>query len=88
MGVKKDWAPIAVGEGDVELARELADKRRLGRQWLTLTACEPPLAQAVYVCGWCVRIIDRVDLCWEDERGVCVCACCADEFFTQQPAKA
>lgn len=80
-----DHTPIAVGEGDLELARELAEKVWQGRKGRQLSKSEPPLAQAVYVCGWCVRIVDRVELGWEDEDGKCVCHGCADEFFTRTP---
>jgi len=85
MGIQKNWAPIAVGEGDVELARELHEKIKQVRSGVALWLTEPPVAQAVYVCGWCVRIVERQDLNWEDDRGVCVCARCAEDFFTEQP---
>jgi hypothetical protein len=73
------WGPIGFGEGDMEFAREMAASR--GK----LVASEPPVAQAVYVCGWCFKIVDRVDLRWEDEvSGLCVCKACADKEFSEE----
>jgi len=81
-GPGKNGDPIAVGEGDVELAMELAAKRRGARRGVDLMAGLPPVAQAVYVCKWCTRIVDRCSLNWCDQDGGQVCDGCAEEFFT------
>ena len=80
-----EFREIGVGEGDVEMVRDLAAKIRRGRRGLELVPSDPPAAQAVYVCGWCVRVVDREEMNWRVPDGVCVCDGCADDFFTIQP---
>ena len=50
------WSEIGVGAGDLDLAQEV--KAAQGE----LVKAEPPVAQSVYVCGWCFRVVERSEL--------------------------
>jgi len=75
------YREIGYGEGDMEILRDLAKKNSMAKGQLELKSTEPPVAECVYVCSWCFRIVERVDLNWVDGEGKCVCGGCADEYF-------
>ena len=76
------YREIGYGEGDMEIVRELAEKIRKGKKQRELWNTEPPVAESVYVCRWCFRIVERSELNWVDDNGQHVCDGCAGEHFT------
>ena len=67
------WSEIGVGAGDMELAQEVRTAQG------ELVEQVPPVAEAVYVCGWCFRVVLRSELNHADEvSGCCVCDECAE----------
>ena len=74
------YRAIGFGEADLEIERELAAIKITGR----LVPSDPPVAQAVYVCGSCFNIVDPGALNWADET-VYVCDQCAEKHFTREP---
>lgn len=65
-----NYRPIGFGEADIELEREYGLSKK------GLVKSPPPLAQSVYVCGWCYSIVDPQSLNWTDDD-VYVCNSCA-----------
>ena len=70
------FRPIAVGEGDIGLERELAQNR------MPKLKPDTPPVQSVYVCGWCYSIVDLCSLNWADDS-VYVCDKCAEKHFSK-----
>lgn len=57
-----NYRMIGFGEGDLEIELELA-----GQANPELTPTLPPVAQPLYVCGWCLEIVPPCKLNWETE---------------------
>lgn len=72
-----NYRAIGFGEGDFECCR---DHER--QDCAVLDKSEPPVAQSVYVCGWCFGIVEPSALNWTDSS-VYVCDCCAEDYFTK-----
>lgn len=67
------WSEIGVGAGDMEIAQEVREAQG------DLVEQAPPPAEAVYVCGWCFRVVLRSELNHADTvSGCCVCDDCVN----------
>ena len=78
------YRAIGFGEADLEIERELAAVKLTVSDEGRLVPSAPPVAQAVYVCGACYRIVDPCALNWADDE-VHVCDQCAEKHFTRKP---
>ena len=78
------YRAIGFGEADLEIERELAAVKLTVSDEGRLVPSGPPVAQAVYVCGSCFKIVDPCALNWANQT-VYVCDPCAEKHFSRRP---
>jgi len=78
------YRAIGFGEADLEIERELAAFKVDVAISDQLVPSGPPVAQAVYVCGSCFKIVDPCALNWANQT-VYFCDTCAEKHFSRRP---